>query len=56
MIDFIWRLRAAVAYRRLAGVDFRLGWECAGSLVENRKDHLYGPTEAVREDLTYWGE
>lgn len=56
MIDFIWRLRATLAYRRLARLDYRQAWQCAGTLVESREDHLYGPVEAVREDLTYWGE
>lgn len=55
MSNFIWRLRAALAYRRLAGLTFCEAWGCAGTLLENRDDYE-GPVAAVREDLTYWGE
>lgn len=56
MSDFIWRLRAALAYRRLAGLNFRLAWGCADTLLENRDFHDYGPVAAVREDLACWAD
>ncbi len=55
MTNFIWRLRAALAYRRMAALNFPMAWGCAGALHENR-DFFDGPVDAVREDLTYWGE
>jgi hypothetical protein len=55
MTNFIWRLRAALAYRRMAALNFPMAWGCAGALLENR-DFFDGPVDAVRGDLTYWGE
>ncbi len=61
MLDFIFRVRAAMAYRRLTGyrgfgaVPWPHAWDMAGSLVEWRKDG-YSPIDAVREDLSYWAD
>ncbi|MNU43060.1 hypothetical protein D3C71_318360 [compost metagenome] len=54
MRDFLWRLRAALAYRRLACLDWRTAWSCASTLLDNGIDE--SPAAAVREDLTYWGD
>lgn len=54
MHNFIWRLRAALAYRRLARLDWRTAWSCTETLLESRIDE--SPTDAVREDLSYWGD
>lgn len=56
MADFIWRLRAALAYRRLAGLRFAEAWGMSEALLETFDGWDYSPTEAVREDLTYWGD
>lgn len=55
MKNFIWRLRATLAYRRIAGLDLRMAWGCAGALLENFRDDQ-SPADAVREDLSYWGD
>lgn len=54
MRNFIWRLRAALAYRRLAFLDWRTAWDCAETLQDSGIDE--SPADAVREDLTYWGD
>lgn len=53
MFDFIFRLRAALAYHRLAGLPLGMAWEISGALTEERLEGD-SPEDAVREDLTYW--
>ncbi len=56
MTNFIWRLRAALAYRRLAGLGFADAWSMSEALLETFDGWDYTPAEAVSEDLTYWGD
>ncbi|MEN5158935.1 hypothetical protein [Achromobacter spanius] len=54
MLKQIWRVRAALAYRRITGLTLTQAWGFAGALADDYRPDGYSPTEAVREDITYW--
>lgn len=53
MLDFLFPIRAAIAYRRLTGINWSDAWGMAGAMVEWRADG-YSLEEAVCEDISYW--
>jgi hypothetical protein len=54
MLKLIWRVRAALAYRRITGLSLPQAWGCAGALADDYRPDGFTPTKAVREDITYW--
>ena len=54
MLKLIWRMRAALAYRRITGLTLTQAWGFAGALADDYQPDGWTPTEAVREDIAYW--
>ncbi|MGA5726571.1 hypothetical protein ACPCHQ_21805 [Ralstonia thomasii] len=52
----LWKLRAALAYRQLAAMPWGTAYELATALEPEYRPDGYDPTDAVREDMTYWSE
>lgn len=51
-LTLIWRLRAALAYRCLAPLNWRTAWRCTETLLEIRIDENH--SDALRKYLSYW--
>jgi hypothetical protein len=54
MLKQLWRIRATLAYRRITGLPLKQAWGFAGALADDYRPDGFTPTEAVREDITYW--
>ncbi len=56
MKKLIWKIRYTIEIRKLVGVSLRVGWDMAGTTVEDYGDdiNIWSPRDAAEDERDEW--